>query len=219
MQIGSTLSADTIIVGVLAEGVDLELSIEGFDSKIILEGGNTFYLNLDELYNDVYDSEQAFKAYRKSADFVFDEIMRKSEVMKPYISAGIDFIPVVGDVKSVVEGVVGSDLITGEELPAAVRAMAIFGAIIGMSGEAKNALNTGRKALSHLDEAADATKLLPTPRNSLMTNIENQKLKNLVDEMYRPNAKIGSGSTADMLRYEKSIGGAAKHQQKVVDMR
>ena len=43
------------------------------------------------------------------------------------------------------------------------------------------------------------------------------KLSGIMDEMYRPNAKIGSGSTADAVRSEQATGqptGGAWHTQK-----
>lgn len=42
--------------------------------------------------------------------------------------------------------------------------------------------------------------------NILNSDISDPKLKNIANELYRPNAKIGSGSTADVLRYEKLTG-------------
>ena len=43
------------------------------------------------------------------------------------------------------------------------------------------------------------------------------KLSDIMDEMYRPNAKVGSGSTADAVRAEKATGqptGGRWHSQK-----
>ena len=37
-------------------------------------------------------------------------------------------------------------------------------------------------------------------------NVKDENLKNLIDDLYRPNAKIGSGSTADAVRYEMATG-------------
>ncbi len=42
--------------------------------------------------------------------------------------------------------------------------------------------------------------------NILNSDISDPKLNNIANELYRPNAKIGSGSTADVLRYEKLTG-------------
>ncbi|MFA3760133.1 hemagglutinin repeat-containing protein [Yersinia sp. 2466 StPb PI] len=37
-------------------------------------------------------------------------------------------------------------------------------------------------------------------------NVKDENLKNLIDDLYRPNAKVGSGSTADAVRYELATG-------------
>jgi hypothetical protein len=37
-------------------------------------------------------------------------------------------------------------------------------------------------------------------------NVKDPELKNIMDDLYRPNAKIGSGSTADAVRYETATG-------------
>jgi hypothetical protein len=48
--------------------------------------------------------------------------------------------------------------------------------------------------------------LLNTPRANLLQGAQNPKLRNLISQMYRPNATIGSGSTADAIRYELQTG-------------
>ena len=46
-------------------------------------------------------------------------------------------------------------------------------------------------------------------REELLNGSTNQKLKNAINEMYRPNAKTGDGGLGDAIRYElkKSVGG------------
>lgn len=48
-------------------------------------------------------------------------------------------------------------------------------------------------------------------RDKLLNNVSNPKLLNTINEMYRPNAKIGDGGLGDAIRYEiktnKLIGG------------
>jgi RHS repeat-associated protein len=48
--------------------------------------------------------------------------------------------------------------------------------------------------------------LLPTLRDSLLNSVSDSKLKNLINQMYRKNATVGSGSTADVIRYELQTG-------------
>ena len=43
-------------------------------------------------------------------------------------------------------------------------------------------------------------------RDSLLNSVSNGKLKNFVNMLYRPGAQIGSGSTADAIRYELQTG-------------
>jgi RHS repeat-associated protein len=41
---------------------------------------------------------------------------------------------------------------------------------------------------------------LPTKRDELLSKATNSKLRNAIDELYRPGASIGDGGTADMIR-------------------
>ena len=45
-----------------------------------------------------------------------------------------------------------------------------------------------------------------TTRDNLLNSVDNPNLKSAVNELYRPGASIGSGSTADALTYEKTTG-------------
>ena len=47
------------------------------------------------------------------------------------VSSALDFIPVVGNVKSLGEAITGKDMVTGEELSKAERTLSILGAIPG----------------------------------------------------------------------------------------
>jgi filamentous hemagglutinin len=52
-------------------------------------------------------------------------------------------------------------------------------------------------------------------------SVSDPKLNQLLDEIYRPGAQIGSGSTADAVRYELQTGlqvGGRSHIQKADDM-
>ena len=46
-------------------------------------------------------------------------------------SSALDFVPVVGNLKSLSEAIIGKDIITGEELSETERALSFFGAIPG----------------------------------------------------------------------------------------
>lgn len=54
-------------------------------------------------------------------------------------------------------------------------------------------------------------------RDELLNSVQNDKLKNAVNQIYRPNAKIGDGGLADALRHEFKTGelvGGKSHIQK-----
>jgi hypothetical protein len=46
----------------------------------------------------------------------------------------------------------------------------------------------------------------PTDSSAPKPSVSNERLRKAVDELYRPGAKIGSGSTADAIRYELKSG-------------
>jgi len=43
-------------------------------------------------------------------------------------------------------------------------------------------------------------------RDQLLDSVSNDKLKNCINEMYRPGASIGDGGLADAIRYELTTG-------------
>lgn len=45
-----------------------------------------------------------------------------------------------------------------------------------------------------------------TVRETLLDSVSNQKLKNAIDQIYRPGAKIGDGGLADAIRHELKTG-------------
>ena len=54
-------------------------------------------------------------------------------------------------------------------------------------------------------------------KQRLLKNVKNQRLKNVIDQLYRDDAHKGDGGTADALRYEKKTGKLLSphgHQQK-----
>jgi hypothetical protein len=54
-------------------------------------------------------------------------------------------------------------------------------------------------------------------RERLLSAVVNSKLKNAIDQIYRPKAKVGDGGLADAIRHEKATGekvGGRSHLQK-----
>lgn len=57
-------------------------------------------------------------------------------------------------------------------------------------------------------------------RDKLLEEVENAKLKNAVNEIYRPGGKIGDGGLADAVRHELKTGelvGGKSHIQKAIE--
>jgi len=75
----------------------------------------------------------------------------------------------------------------------------IFQVATTVFGPAK-LLGLGAKA------AGAAPKLLNTARGNLLQGARNPRLRNLIEQMYRKTAAVGSGSTADAIRYELRTG-------------
>ncbi|WP_114752777.1 hypothetical protein [Pleomorphovibrio marinus] len=70
--------------------------------------------------------------------------------------------------------------------------------------------------------ARGGTKLLGTARTNLLSRVQNPKLKNIVNDLYRPGAKVGSGSSMDAFRLEKLTGGTVggkSHHTKLLNYR
>jgi len=60
-----------------------------------------------------------------------------------------------------------------------------------------------------------------TVRERLLSQVENPAVWNIIDQLYRPNAKIGYGGTAAALRYERENNilnskGEFTHREKAI---
>jgi hypothetical protein len=78
------------------------------------------------------------------------------------LSIGLNFVPVVGQVKGIIEAITGKDLITGEELETWERAMNLvpFGSLgkVGRIGDILDAGGDLGKGLRHTDDAVDVSR-------------------------------------------------------------
>ena len=57
-------------------------------------------------------------------------------------------------------------------------------------------------------------------REELLSRVENEKLKNAINEIYRPGASVGDGGLADAVRHELSTGelvGGKSHITKAME--
>lgn len=78
------------------------------------------------------------------------------------------------------------------------------------------------KTVTKVHAAKGGTKLLGTARNNLLNAVENPKLRNIVNDLYRPGAKVGSGSSMDAFRLEQLTGrtvGGKVHSTKLLNYR
>lgn len=84
----------------------------------------------------------------------------------------------------------------------------------------------GARLLRHGDDLAGVAnsgmRALPSPRQALLDAASDPGLRNRIDKMYRANARIGNGSTADAIRHELRTGellSPSGHMQKGIEMR
>ena len=74
-----------------------------------------------------------------------------------------------------------------------------------------------------IDNTADGAKIIENGlaiRDQLLNLVSNDKLKNCIDQMYRPGATIGDGGLADAIRHELTTGelvGGKSHIRKGVE--
>ncbi len=127
-----------------------------------------------------------------------------------YISAGLDafgIIPFVGEIADTAK---------------LARAGINIADAANDAGKVIDAVKIADKA----DDAADAVKAADdvysgvSKREKLLSQASNQKLKNAINELYRPGAVTGDGGTADAIRYELKTGapvGGKLHIQKGYD--
>ena len=113
------------------------------------------------------------------------------------VSVGVGALPVVGSVQSVVELATGHDYIAGEAID---RRIALIGIAAGMVPGGKAALKIGVRV------AGPKVLLLPSPRRYLLDSAKSPELRKVIEELYKPRARIGDGGTADVLRYEIRTG-------------
>ena len=81
---------------------------------------------------------------------------------------------------------------------------------------------TGGRSLARRLFQESAPKLLPSPRRLLLEHASDPKLRRRIEQLYRRNARVGNGSTADAIRHELRTGELLSprgHVQKGIEMR
>lgn len=124
---------------------------------------------------------------------------------------------------------IGAGAVIGSR--AAARAVARVGPVVlkkvatktkQLGKKIKNSISKGSKAKPSPNEGANNNALHQMYKKDLRRQMEkphvkDPELQKIMDKVYRPNAKVGSGSTADAIRHEISTGnsvGGKMHTQK-----
>ena len=134
-----------------------------------------------------------------------------------YVSALLSAAALIPGVDSIVDLIsIPVDLLRGDLISAGFDLMGIV-PFIGEVGDAGKALRIADKAkVSKIaDEVNDAIKL--STRSKLLSKVQNPKLRNAINEIYRDGATIGDGGLADAIRHELKTGelvGGKSHIQK-----
>ncbi|MFD1738095.1 hypothetical protein ACFSCX_16290, partial [Bacillus salitolerans] len=153
---------------------------------------------------------QATKEYNKLADIVQSEESTWDKVSDALVKMGkmgFDFI-------------IGDDIKTLLDEDASTLDRVIAGLGLTPGGKLVNTglklAKMGNKVVLDLQFFSKG-KINLSSRDELLDSVSNQKLKNAIDQMYRPDAKIGNGSLADAVRHELKTGelvGGKSHIQK-----
>lgn len=80
-----------------------------------------------------------------------------------------------------------------------------------------NGTNGQKKGQSKFNIQFFADKRIPRKGKNLLSKTKDEKLKNVIKELYRPGSKVGDGGTAAAIRLEKKTGvpvGGKSHVQK-----
>ena len=92
-----------------------------------------------------------------------------------------------------------------EELDQLIAPIQIVAAAVSVANLAKSGANL-LSLLKNATNRPNAGLALPSPRNWLLDNVTDRTLRNRINNLYRPNARIGNGGTADAVRYELQTG-------------
>jgi RHS repeat-associated protein len=128
-----------------------------------------------------------------------------------YLVEGLSVVPIIGDIRDVLEFVIGIDFATGEALNWWQRGLTLVGMVIPIIPSSWFR-GVGRKVI---DFFGGFFKKVPT--GLAKPNVIDTKLQNIVNDLYKSGSKIGTGSTADAIRYERATGkpvGGKFHTQK-----
>lgn len=116
-------------------------------AEVEREKQNLLLVNGTGVYSGAHDLGVFQQFIGNPLEDLFGEIVDKAPVV---FSLALDFVPIVGQLKGLVEGIVGEDLITGEELADWQRGLSILLAVLP---EAKGVFSAGRAGVRALAKA------------------------------------------------------------------
>ena len=97
---------------------------------------------MQKQYNSLKDVDYSFEQY-------IEQLAKSGEIqyasdLEKFISVGIDLIPIIGDIKGLIEAVIGKDIITNQDLSDLERGLSALSAIPGF-GDAMDITKEGAK--------------------------------------------------------------------------
>jgi uncharacterized Zn-binding protein involved in type VI secretion len=126
----------------------------------------------------------------------------------------VGLVPVFGEPANLI----GAGIYTIEGKP--IEAGLDLAAMIPVGGQAATAAKYGKKTAGVIAEQVEKKAVKEIRVGIAKPVVEDVNLSKYMDTLYRPNAKIGNGSTADAVRHELATGepvGGVFHTQKAQD--
>ncbi|WP_245700238.1 pre-toxin TG domain-containing protein, partial [Paenibacillus glacialis] len=144
---------------------DVDSNYQGIDQRL-----NELHKELEELSRlSERKGDQFEEADGKGKPFDFGALLKFVAVAT---SMGLDFVPILGNAKGILEAIVGRDLITGDKLAPWERALAVLGPLgKGVSSGAKllkvadEVIGVASQATRHGDDVADMAKAVNRAEN------------------------------------------------------
>lgn len=134
-------------------------------------------------------------------------------------SLGLDLAPVVGDIKGIIEAVIGRDLITGQKLPVWQR---VLGAVpvlgrLGDLGKIVNAIGDGASAAGRAATAAKTAAAAGAASKVVAATQEAIKATSAVADATNAVAKAGRMGAAEAIRVTEAANDAARAAEQARD--
>jgi RHS repeat-associated protein len=139
-------------------------------------------------------------------------------------SIAVGFLPIAGEIQDAMIALTGFDPVTSQQVSDRDRVIAGVAVLVPLVGGAvvSKLLGGAGEIVEEAHSAARFEDLKDSYRQVMAKpSVSDVGLSRMMDELYRPGAKVGSGSTADAVRFERAnpgqkVGGAS-HIQKSKD--